>query len=113
MSASLAVVLASDQTAVSTTGAKAATATLTNVAASASSTTLLASNANRLGAVIVNDSTSVLYVKYGATASSTSYTYRLGINATLTLDGALLYTGLISGIWVSATGAARITELTA
>src|SRR5438093_7152437 len=50
------------------------TATLTNVPASTISVTLLAANANRLGAVIVNESTNTLYVKFGATASSSSYT---------------------------------------
>jgi hypothetical protein len=52
-----------------------ATATLTNVSASASSVTILALNTNRRGAVVYNDSTATLYLKYGSTASDTSFTY--------------------------------------
>lgn len=90
---------------------RSATATLANVADTASSTTLLALNAARRVAIIVNDSTVDLYVKYGATASATSFTYKLGPGETLREDS---YTGVIDGIWASdAVGAARVTELTA
>jgi hypothetical protein len=90
--------------------AKAATSALSNVAGSASNVTLLASNANRLRCVIINDNTSILYVKYGATASATSHTYRLLPNASITEDK---WTGIIDGIWtVAGAGAARVTELT-
>lgn len=85
------------------------TATLTNVSASASSVTLKAANTSRGKLVIVNDSPSDLYVKYGATASATSYTYKLGPGDTLT---ELHYTGIVDGIWVTATGNARVTEIT-
>ena len=50
----------------------ASTSSLSNVVASASSTAILASNASRKGATLVNDSTATLYLKYGATASTTS-----------------------------------------
>jgi hypothetical protein len=110
MAASLPVVLASDQTAVSIARANATTATLANVSASASSVTLQASNTSRKALVVVNDSTVLLYVKYGSTASTTSYSYRLEAGETLRED---LYTGIVTGIWASATGAARMTELTA
>ena len=95
-----------------TTGSGASsTATLSNVAASASSVSLLVSNASRKGAVIFNDSTVSLYVKFGATASSSSFTYKLFPYETLEVDR-VIYTGAIDGIWESATGNARITELT-
>jgi len=87
----------------------AASATLSNVASSATNVTLLASNASRRNAIIVNDSTSVLYVKFGATASATSYTYRLPAYNTLELP-VPVYQGIIDGIWVSANGNARVTE---
>lgn len=95
---------------------QAATATLATVAGSASSGTLQASNGARKGLVIVNDSTAILYVKFGSAASSSSYTYFLagsvsGVPATLELP-AMVYTGIVTGIWASATGNARITELT-
>ena len=91
----------------------AATATLANVAGSASSVTLLAENVSRLGAVIMNDSTVTLYVKFGSTASSTSFTYLVAAGGTLELPTNAIYVGIITGIWTSATGNARITELTA
>jgi hypothetical protein len=94
----------------------AATATLANVAGSASSVTLQAANTLRKGLVIVNDSTAILYVKFGSAASTTSFTYFLagsvgGVPATLELP-AVVYNGIVTGIWASATGNARVTELT-
>jgi hypothetical protein len=88
------------------------TATLANVAGSASSVTLAAANASREGVVIMNDSTAILYVKFGATASATSFTYKLNGGETYESSGPVIYTGIITGIWASATGAARVTELT-
>lgn len=87
-----------------------------SVASSASSVNLLerrgASGDLRKGAVIYNDSSAVLYVKLGATASTTSFTYYLAAGATLELPySEAMYQGVIDGIWASATGSARITEL--
>lgn len=87
-----------------------ATATLANVSGSASSVTLLAANTGRLKAIIFNDSASVLYVKFGTTASATDYTYKLLAGQTLEETR---YNGRMDGIWVSATGAARVTEVAA
>ncbi len=89
---------------------KAATATLTNVAGSATSVALLAANTARVGVIVHNDSTATLFVKFGATASSSSYTYRVEPNATLELPFG--YTGQLDAIWSSAAGNARVTELT-
>lgn len=86
------------------------TATVTSVAGSAVSVTLLEANANRWKAIIVNDSASILYVKFGATASATSYTYKMYPADTIELPTPI-YTGIIDGKWVSANGAARITEI--
>lgn len=87
------------------------TATLTNVAASATNVTCLASNAARKGGMIVNDSASAtLYAKYGATASATSYTYSVLPGGTLTLPTFPIYTGIIDCIWTAAVGNARVTE---
>jgi hypothetical protein len=98
---------------VTTKELRAATPTVTTVADTASSTTLLASNANRLGATIANDSSAVLYVKFGTTASATDYTARLVRYAYLEVP--FNYTGRIDGIWATdpGDGAARITELAA
>ena len=84
--------------------------TLSNVPASASSTSILASNSSRLGATVVNDSTATLYLKYGTTASTTSYSYQVPPGATWEMAFPP-YTGAIDGIWSSATGNARVTEL--
>lgn len=90
---------------------KSATGTTTSVNDTASSTTLLASNASRLGATIYNDSASDLYVKLGATASTTSFAVKLVQDAYFEVPFG--YTGIIDGIWsADSTGAARITELT-
>lgn len=87
------------------------TGTVTSVNDTASSTTLLASNANRLGASILNDSTSTLYIKTGTTASATDYTVKLYQDDYWEVPFG--YTGRIDGIWSSdASGAARITEYT-
>lgn len=91
---------------------RAATSAVTSVNDTASSTTLLASNANRLGFSVYNDSTVTLYLKYGATASLTSFT--VPILAAGYFEDPWRYTGVVDAIWASdASGAARITELSA
>ena len=90
--------------------ANATTATLSNVAASATSVTLLASNSARRAATIYNDSTQKLYVKLGATASTTSFTVILFAQSFMDVPG--YYQGIIDGIWSSANGSARVTEIT-
>jgi hypothetical protein len=106
---SLAVVLASDQPALPTQPAGAATATTSNVAASATSVQLLAANAARKGATCYNDSAADCYLKLGTTASATSFTVKLGPFAYYEIPFG--YTGRVDGVWSSAAGAARVTEL--
>ena len=89
----------------------ATTATETNVNASASPVTVLAANTARIGATVYNDSTSVAYLLLGTqTASSTLYTVQLQPGAYY--EAPFGFTGKIAGIWVSATGTARVTEVT-
>lgn len=130
MANSLPVVLASDQSAIPVTQSgtwtvqpgntanttawlvkelRAATPTTSNVAASATNVTCLASNANRLGATLFNDSTVHVFAKFGATATSSSFTYKVEGGGTLEVPFG--YTGIIDCIWASATGNARVTEL--
>lgn len=130
MAASLPVTIASNQSALAVSGTfwqvtqpvsiaatvvtrpdQATTAALSNVASSASSVTLLASNANRLGASIFNDSTQVLYVKFGSAASATSFVVKMA--AADYYEVPFAYSGIITGIWASANGSARVTEVTA
>ena len=87
------------------------TATLANVSGSASSVTLRAASTSRKGLIIFNDSSAILYVKFGATASTTSFTYRLTPYSTFEMRSPI-YQGIVDGIWASATGDARVTELT-
>ncbi len=86
------------------------TATTSNVVSIASNTTILAANASRLGATVYNDSTKVLFLKFGATASATSFTVRLSADDYYEVP--YNYTGVIDGIWAMANGNARVTELT-
>lgn len=86
--------------------------TKSNVAANASSVTLLAANASRKMASIYNDSSAILYLDMsGGTASATSFTTKLQAE-TLYEFPLPVYVGAVTGIWASATGAARITEWT-
>jgi hypothetical protein len=85
-------------------------ATVTQVAAATSSTTLIASNSSRFAVNIVNDSSATLYLKFGTSASTTSYTVKLYTDDVYTVYGSE-YTGIITGIWSSATGNAYVTEV--
>lgn len=87
------------------------TATHSNVSGSATSVTLLSSNGSRRGATIYNDSTAILYLKLGATASTTSFTVKMYEDDFFQVPFG--YTGVIDGIWASATGSARVVEFTA
>jgi len=87
--------------------------TLSNVAQSLTSGTILAANSSNLrqGAAILNDSSANLYLSLSASATSTSaFTVKL-------LPGSLYelskgWQGAITGIWdASGSGAARVTEL--
>jgi hypothetical protein len=85
-------------------------ATLSNVASSATTVTLLASNAARKMATFFNDSTAILYLKFGATASAASYTVQLAPGGYYELPRPV-YTGVIDGIWAAANGFCHVTEL--
>lgn len=92
-------------------GFLASTGTITSVAASITSVTLLASNTNRRGFIIYNDSNATCYVAFAATASATAFTKKLGANESWEYS-LVTYTGQMTGIWNNANGSMRITELT-
>ena len=69
----------------------------------------MAANAARRLAAIFNESTSVLYVKFGAAASLTSYTVQIPAGGYYEIPGS--YSGILDGIWASANGAAQVTEV--
>ena len=84
---------------------------ITSVVSAAVSTSILASNANRRMAIMVNDTDKNAYVKLGATASTTSFSYKLTPGQTLELP-VPVYTGAIDAIWdTSPTGSMRVTEI--
>lgn len=112
MAGSAPVVIASDQAAVQVKAQIGSTSTVTSVASSATSVSLLASNASRIGATFFNESTQICYLKLGATASTSSYTVQLVAGAYYELPFQnKMYTGTIDAIWASANGNMRITEL--
>lgn len=87
------------------------TGTVTTVARSNASQTLLAANSSRKGATIYNDAAANLFVKLGATASTSSFTVRL--QNTDYYEVPFGYTDVIDGVWASnGAGDAKITELT-
>jgi hypothetical protein len=90
---------------------KASTSSVTSVAGNAGNVTLLAANTGRLGATIYNDSTAILYLKLGVTASATSFTSKIQPESYYEVP--FNYIGIIDGIWASAVGNARITEVSA
>jgi hypothetical protein len=83
---------------------------LANVASSATVVTLQAANGSRQGWTCFNDSSAVLYLKLGPAASATSYTVQLDAGDYFELPEPV-WTGVITGIWASANGSARVTEL--
>lgn len=93
---------------VTATSEKSSSTTPTSISTSTTSTQVLAANSSRIEAIIVNDSAAILYLKYGTTASSSSYSVILQPYDTLIETH---YTGRIDGILASGTGTARVTEI--
>lgn len=89
----------------------AATGATTSVNDTASSTTCLAANAARNLATLYNDSTVNAYIKFGATASTTSFATIIPAQGLYEVPKQ--YSGIIDCIWASdASGAMRVTEVT-
>jgi hypothetical protein len=83
----------------------------TSVDSSASNGTLLAALATRLHATIYNSDANALCIKYGATATTSDYSFRILGGETWSMP--YRYAGIIDGIWESnGSGAAKITSLT-
>ena len=88
---------------------KPSTATLANVASSATNVTIFAAASGDNARTVYNDSTAVLYLKFGATASTTSYTVQIGANSYYEFPQPV-YAGQVDGIWASANGSARTSR---
>ena len=91
------------------------TSTVTAVAASTTVATALAANAARRKWIITNDTASIMYVKLGAGAAATSYTYALSPKTASSAGGSCegTDTTAITAILASGTGNAMVTEVTA
>lgn len=87
------------------------TATVASINASTTSGVLLAANPNRQSASFFNTATSRLHISLSATASLTAYTAYLEPGGYYEIPTP--YTGVVSGIWVSAdaNGRCQVTEM--
>jgi hypothetical protein len=86
------------------------TATVSRVATSTVTAVLFAAaGATVKGRAIFNDSAAVLYVKFGATASSTDYTVQVAAGGYYELPVAV-YGGVVHGILSTGTGSAQCTS---
>lgn len=88
----------------------ASTGTHTDVTSSGTTGTILAANALRKGATFFNESAAILYLNLGTAASTTKYTIQMGAGSYYEIP--FDYQGIITGIWASANGFCRVTELT-
>ena len=97
---------------VSTQEPRVASSSLTSNTPSASNATLLATNAARLGVIATNLSTNATaYIKYGATATLTSFTEKVAPGGRWRMDEPM-FTGQIDIIWdVAGDGTLKVTEL--
>lgn len=87
------------------------TASLSALASSASSAQLLASTSTRKGLILHNTDSFDVYVKYGTTASATSYTVMIAPNGYWEMPEPI-YTGRIDAIWAgNGSGSLYATEL--
>ena len=86
-------------------------ATVTSLASAATSAQLLAANASRKGLILNNTDANAVLVKYGTTASSTSYTVRILQNGYWEMPKPI-YTGRIDVIWeADGSGSIYATEM--
>ena len=83
---------------------------VTSVSASASNVTLLEEDPQRKGFFLFNDSSNNCYVKFGTTASTTSFTIKMAAGSFYEIEYPN-YRGQIDAIWDGTNGAMRVTEI--
>lgn len=83
--------------------------TVTRVTASTTSATILAANGGRRTTVIFNEGSAKVFIKLGASASTTNYTIQLGAGGSFIIPEG--YTGIISAVFSTNTGNVQISEL--
>ena len=90
---------------------KSGTSTITSVVGATSSTSILASNSNRILATVFNATNKTMYVALASSASTSAYTLKVPVNSYYELP--VSYTGAISAVWdMGVSGNAMITEMT-
>lgn len=103
------VVAISPNNPITTSEARPSTNNSTSIMAATSSVVLLTSNSIRLGATVYNDSSALLYIKLGVTASFSDFTTKLFPFCYYEVPFG--YTGEIDAIWNNANGFARVGEM--
>lgn len=100
------------QTVTASGGVGSGTTALTSVDSTTVSGTILAANANRLGALIFNTDANALYILLGSgTASATNLSWSIPASGQYQVPFG--YTGVIVGAWAAdGAGAAKVTEFT-
>lgn len=86
------------------------TPTTTSVSSSTASALMLASNANRRGLSVANDSTATLRLSFSNPATTANCFLVMPPNSFILLDQQLIITNAIYGLWSSANGTAQVTE---
>lgn len=83
----------------------------TQITSSATSAQFHAATGDRRAYIVSNDSTATLYLKYGTTASATSYTVKIPPGGYWEMPQGI-WVGRIDGVWSAANGFAYVTEVT-
>jgi hypothetical protein len=87
-------------------------AAVTAVASAATNTTLKAANTARIGLTIYNSDANALYVKMGATATTSDFSVVIPSGGYWEMPQPC-YRGIVDGIWAAdGSGSAHVTELT-
>lgn len=80
-----------------------------SVPASLTTVTLSAADATRRGLAVFNNSSADIYIKMGAGASTSSFTFKGTTNSYFEVP--FNYTGIVTAVWGTASGSAEVTEV--
>ena len=86
-------------------------ATVTSVSSTITNKVVLAANTNRKAAIFMNNSTAILYLKFGGAATTSNFSVKLAAGGAYEMSQ-YSYVGEIDGIWAAANGTVLVTELT-
>ena len=71
--------------------------------------TILASNTNRNGLLLFNDSTAAFYFNFGTVASTSNYSLKMESGSYYEMNQPI-YKGVITGLWSAVNGSLKVTE---